>query len=510
MDDIPSGSKRSLRQWLVVITLLALGFLVGLGIAKLLMDFDDDQAIPSSLNLQQKVPASDAANLLLAQMAPRIADSSLSVISNKTKGEKIPPLVLTLSPRSFRTEHVDAPVRLRQLEMAVIEQRKIAAQELLAAQEMFAAQEDVVTQKSFTARDKSISPAKEVSRSKTSEDGFPYEEHFVAPSGFDAGKMLSFAPVTPPAVDENTEDRVRNTLAVIIDDLGYNVSVSQAMLALPADLTLAILPGGSYSQELAKKAHAAGREVLLHQPMEPWGYPRINPGPGAVFLDMDVATIQRVLQDNIELFPEAVGVNNHMGSRFTGNPQVMDAVMTVLGDKQLFFVDSRTSVATVGESRAVANQVPSAARDVFIDNVPDVDTILQQLAELERQARQFGGVIGIGHPYRATWIALKRWLPTLQKRGIRLLRVSRFLRPAQFRKLYPDLGMTDGFDNYKLWGNIRATHDNTGPAAADVRATYGKARPAPGDIRATHDGKVGPAPGDIRATHGSGREIIGQ
>ena len=302
---------------------------------------------------------------------------------------------------------------------------------------------------------------------EASKDGFPYEEHFVVPLGVDGKKDFpSVPPSVPPSVQvsppvgEERGIKLLNTLAVIIDDLGYNVPVSKAIFALPADLTLAILPGGRYSQKLAEQGHVAGREILLHQPMEPWRYPKVNPGPGALFVDMDSASIQRVLKDNIKLFPKAVGVNNHMGSRFTNDPKAMDAVMAVLRDKQLFFIDSRTSGTSVGMERALVGHVPTASRNVFVDNVQNVEVILQKLLELERRARRVGNAIGIGHPYPETLIALRRWLPTLQARGLRLVRVSRFLRPVLSRKNDSDMRAIDGNDREITGGGSRAVRGN--------------------------------------------------
>ncbi|MEO5354248.1 MAG: divergent polysaccharide deacetylase family protein [Magnetococcus sp. XQGC-1] len=245
-------------------------------------------------------------------------------------------------------------------------------------------------------------------------------------------------PVLPAEVQKERKGKMLNTLAIIIDDLGYNAAVSRAMVALPADITLAILPKADYAREIARMGKAAGREILLHQPMEPRRYPQVNPGPGAMLTSMDMASIQAVLRANLAELPEVVGVNNHMGSRLTEDAESMDAVMAILSEKQLFFVDSRTSEISVGAARAAAGHVPTAARDVFLDNVPDEAAILRQLAQLERLARTQGEAIGIGHPYRETLAALQHWLPTLAQKGIRLHRVSRFLRPTAARTHYPD------------------------------------------------------------------------
>ncbi len=237
-------------------------------------------------------------------------------------------------------------------------------------------------------------------------------------------------------------ERTLGSLAIIIDDLGYDWPHSKAIAELPADVTLAILPKVPFSRDVARLGKKLGKEMLLHQPMEPIRYPHTSPGPGAMLAHMESERLQSVLRDNLANMPEVVGINNHMGSRLTERAAAMDATMQVLLDKQLFFIDSRTSDNSVAAERAAAHQVPSAVRDVFLDNVAEEGAILRQLHRLERLALSHGEVIGIGHPYRATVAALQQWLPTLPGKGIRVQRVSRFLRPAQARARFPDREMS--------------------------------------------------------------------
>ena len=254
-----------------------------------------------------------------------------------------------------------------------------------------------------------------------------------------------------------------HTLALIIDDLGYEWPIAKAIIDLPADITLAILPKLPYSREIAKWGKTTGRELLLHQPMEPHRYPHISPGPGAMLAWMDREGLQAVLRSNLDQLPEVVGINNHMGSRLTENGQAMDAVMAVLAEKQLFFIDSRTSEGSVGAQRAAVGHVPTAVRDVFIDNKPNEEAILRQLAQLERLAHSHGEVIGIGHPYRATLAALQRWLPTLPQKGIILTRVSRFIRPVAARAHYPDHHPVVDRDGHRDGHAVAASPPNSTP-----------------------------------------------
>ncbi|MBF0310133.1 MAG: divergent polysaccharide deacetylase family protein [Magnetococcales bacterium] len=255
-----------------------------------------------------------------------------------------------------------------------------------------------------------------------------YEEHF-------AEERHAPPPQTKDGFGPVVKGQGR--VAVIIDDLGYNGPVSMAIAKLPADLTLAVLPGGDYSRRVASTGKESGREVILHQPMEPKGYPKLKPGPGALLSGMSDAEIEKILTTNLKSFPEVVGINNHMGSKLTGDRRVMAKVMSLLKPRGLFFVDSRTSPASVGTAMAAAHQVAYASRDVFLDNVPQEGEILKQLAILENQARKHGEAVGIGHPYPATLSALKSWLPGLKGRGVELVRVSQFLEPKTARAHYP-------------------------------------------------------------------------
>ncbi|WP_130470273.1 divergent polysaccharide deacetylase family protein [Candidatus Magnetaquicoccus inordinatus] len=249
-------------------------------------------------------------------------------------------------------------------------------------------------------------------------------------------------PRTAATTTTSRGERTLGTLAIIIDDLGYDWPHSKAITELPADITLAILPKVPFTREVARLGKKLGKEMLLHQPMEPLRYPHTSPGPGAMLLQMDTQRQQAILRENLAQLPEVVGINNHMGSRLTEQAVAMDSAMQVLLEKQLFFIDSRTSDNSVAADRALAQQVPTAVRDIFLDNTAEEGAILRQLHRLERLALSHGEAIGIGHPYRATVAALQQWLPTLPGKGIRVQRVSRFLRPAAARARYPELPAT--------------------------------------------------------------------
>ncbi|MEO5332910.1 MAG: divergent polysaccharide deacetylase family protein [Magnetococcus sp. YQC-5] len=270
-------------------------------------------------------------------------------------------------------------------------------------------------------------------------------DHPAATGSDDLGIHLQYEENLPqePPFDEpsprpvDPAERGIPKVAVIIDDLGYNGEVSLAIARLSEAITLAILPGGEFSSQTAKIGKATNKEVILHQPMEPLGYPRIKPGPGAMLMGMDAEQLRQVLQKNLQLFPGAVGINNHMGSRLTENREAMDVVMEALQERGLFFVDSRTSQSSVAYGRAQARGLPSTRRDVFLDNSLKASAIDARLAELERIARHTGRAVGIGHPYRETLHALQRWLPQAIKRGVRVVPVSQFLHSGSAMRRAP-------------------------------------------------------------------------
>jgi len=171
---------------------------------------------------------------------------------------------------------------------------------------------------------------------------------------------------------------------------------------LDLPLTLAILPGAPFTDIMVREATKKGRDVLLHQPMEPKDYPCVKPGPGAILLSMNEAEIIEILDRNLRQVSGARGVNNHMGSSFTESREKMSMVLYELKRRGLFFIDSRTAKGTVGFEQAKKIGLPAGQRTVFLDNDPTSEAICNQIEYLVRAARECGAAIGIGHPYRET------------------------------------------------------------------------------------------------------------
>lgn len=225
----------------------------------------------------------------------------------------------------------------------------------------------------------------------------------------------------------------RPMIAIVIDDMGLDQRRSAEAAALPAPLTLSYLP---YGRDLARQtaaAHRNGHELMVHIPMQPQGT-GINPGPNALTTDLSLVEVQHRLDQALAAFDGYVGINNHMGSRFTTDRIRMDVVMSELKARGLLFLDSRTVQRSVGLSVAAEHHVPSAGRHVFLDNEISAGEVTHQLAETERIARQGGLAIAIGHPHDVTIAALKAWLPTLQSKGFVQVPISAVVAVLEARR----------------------------------------------------------------------------
>ncbi len=212
-------------------------------------------------------------------------------------------------------------------------------------------------------------------------------------------------------------------VALIIDDIGYDVPVSNQLLALDAVLTFAIRPHSPHLNEIARRAHRKGIEIMLHLPMEPMEYPQVDPGPGALFANMSPDQLVKQLTRDLERVPYVIGVNNHMGSKITTISTQMYQVFSILKKRDLFFIDSRTTTATLCRPSARLLQIRFGQRDVFLDHLQTENAIRKQLRRLVRIAEKNGQAIGIGHPHSLTCEVLRRELPALTQR-VRLVPAS--------------------------------------------------------------------------------------
>jgi uncharacterized protein len=203
-------------------------------------------------------------------------------------------------------------------------------------------------------------------------------------------------------------------VAIIIDDIGYDRKMAEGFLALGVPLTFSVLPKGTYNHSIIDEALKKNVEIMLHLPMEPNNYPSVNPGPGALLSTMSPDELIAQLKADLDSVPTAKGVNNHMGSKLTASSSQMRQIFTILKKRDLFFVDSRTSVKTLCRPSAALLRLPFAERDVFIDHEPTPAFIKKQLRLLIKRARRQGYAIGIAHPHPVTLAVLKEMLPELK------------------------------------------------------------------------------------------------
>ena len=212
-------------------------------------------------------------------------------------------------------------------------------------------------------------------------------------------------------------------LAILLDDLGSDRLAAEAVFALRYPVTLSILPGHEHSTEIAQEAHRRGFEVMLHLPMQSVGKEQaeakeLRPG-------MPAAQVASIVVEFLAEVPNAAGINNHQGSEATSDKALMDELMPLLRERQLFYIDSRTTAATVAYDAARQAGVPSAFRNVpFLDDVEDIAAVRKQLAQAFRSAKEKGEAIAIGHPHAATLQALRELLPKAEAVGIHLVPAS--------------------------------------------------------------------------------------
>lgn len=214
-------------------------------------------------------------------------------------------------------------------------------------------------------------------------------------------------------------------IALIIDDIGNKPEDIDAF-TLPSEITFAILPHTPYSTSFSQLAEQQQREVMLHIPMESLSGKAL--GPGALTAAMLPNDIKAHLEAAHKSVPNAIAINNHMGSKLTQLTLPMKATMEYLHDKGLYFVDSRTTRYSRAEQIATQLGVPNLHRHVFLDHLPEPRHIAVQFKRLRGIANKYGQAVGIAHPYPQTLRYLKANLPQLTKQGIRLVTLSEVMQ----------------------------------------------------------------------------------
>jgi polysaccharide deacetylase 2 family uncharacterized protein YibQ len=232
--------------------------------------------------------------------------------------------------------------------------------------------------------------------------------------------VLLFASVTGAA----GQPRV----AIIIDDLGYQLEAGRRAIGLPGPVTFAVLPGTPRAAALAEWAHERGKEVLLHLPLQANSDDK-GDEPIGIDLDMSRETLASTFDVALSSVPYVIGVNGHRGSLLTRHPGHMQWLMEEIRARDdLFFVDSYTTAHSVALQMATEAGVSAVRRDVFLDPDQSPETVVRQFERMKRLARKRGFVVAIGHPYRSTLELLERELPKLREQGIELVTISELVK----------------------------------------------------------------------------------
>ncbi|PIE43528.1 MAG: hypothetical protein CSA50_04210 [Gammaproteobacteria bacterium] len=231
--------------------------------------------------------------------------------------------------------------------------------------------------------------------------------------------LLLMALLPPPLSGQEANLPI---IAIIIDDMGHHQAIGKRFIALPYPLTLSFLPYRAHTQTLARQAHDAGKEIMLHTPMESTS--GIALGKGALHSGMSRLSLITSLRKQIRSLPFISGVNNHMGSALTQNGEIMRWLMSELKQYPLYFVDSRTIASSVAANISRQYQIPTQERDVFLDHKVSAQAIDHQFNRLLGIAKKKGYAIAIGHPHLLTLHYLEKALPLLGEKGIALTTIS--------------------------------------------------------------------------------------
>ena len=242
----------------------------------------------------------------------------------------------------------------------------------------------------------------------------------------DQAKVRDFV-VKPDTPDLKGDLRI----AILVDDIGLNMEALQDLLAIDAPLSFAVLPHQPHSMQAAQALHRRNRDTLLHLPMEPRSYPKDRPGEGALFLSMSDEEIRKQFKQDLASVPHALGVNNHMGSRFSEDKEKMAVVMAEMKNRGLFFVDSRTTGGSKAREAADRAGVRFLARKIFIDNDQSYEASFKILTDILQEPGKLNGhgpILLIGHPYPSTVAAIRDAVPLLEAGGVRIVPVSKIVR----------------------------------------------------------------------------------
>lgn len=217
-------------------------------------------------------------------------------------------------------------------------------------------------------------------------------------------------------------------IAILIDDLGWNEEIAVDILEADVPLSLAIIPKLPFSRSIAEKAREKNRDILAHIPMEPHDPKKMKQENEFLKTEMSEDDLDKRIEDYLSSIPFCMGVNNHMGSKFTEDRVVIEILLRKIKEKNLFFVDSKTSSKSIAYQLAKGMKIRTAYRNIFLDNSHDIGYIKNQIRELISVSKQRGSAIGIGHADKNTLMAIKEMTPEIKKEGIEIVPVSKLVR----------------------------------------------------------------------------------
>ena len=262
----------------------------------------------------------------------------------------------------------------------------------------------------------------------TQEEVLPQAEKLIIHLGRAEAKSCSYILVFIKKLLADSKPEQIPMIALVIDDLGYNLTRARSLFTLKVPLTVSILPHHKFSRKVAHEAHQKSWEVILHLPMEPHQCEPRYLEKNTLLTQMSKEEILAILDSDLQDIPWAVGVNNHMGSLMLEDERSMYIILEELKNRGLYFLDSRTTQKSVGYTLAQKLGVPSAYRHVFLDNKKDLNYIERQIDRLIEKSLEQGGAIGIGHLHPKTIKAIKRAVTKFEEKGITLVTLSKVMK----------------------------------------------------------------------------------
>ncbi|XOC40418.1 divergent polysaccharide deacetylase family protein [Haemophilus influenzae] len=250
----------------------------------------------------------------------------------------------------------------------------------------------------------------------------------------------------------------QSKLAIVIDDVGYHLKEDAAIFAMPREISVAIIPAAPYARARNQEAKSQGRDILIHMPMQPVSAVKIE--DGGLHLGMSAAQVNDRVNTAKNIVRDAIGMNNHMGSAATADPQLMTYLMTALQEKHLFFLDSRTIGKSIAGKIAKEQGVRSLDRHIFLDDSNEFADVQRQFKAAIHYARKHGSAIAIGHPRANTIAVLQAGLNNLpediQLVGMgNLWRNEKVIPPKPFILLFSEVPAPTSIEPFEPVGVLR-------------------------------------------------------